>query len=65
MKTIKAKEKNVYGNNLLYPACEVSQMFCDIALSKTLTPHILNIAAKNGYKLEKITLDNPPAFIVI
>lgn len=54
MKELKVKIKNVYGNDLMYPACSESQMFCDIANSKTITDSLKKILEKNGYKITSI-----------
>ena len=33
--------KNVYGEDKVYPACENSRRFAEIAGTKTLTPHTI------------------------
>ena len=54
---IKVRIRNVYGNDVVYPACERSQIFADIAGSKTLTVHTLKKIRKLGitFQLETET----------
>jgi hypothetical protein len=54
MKEIKVRAKNVYGNRTLYPACEDSQLFCDIAGTKTLTANLIAILSKRGWTITEI-----------
>jgi len=54
MKEIKVRVKNIYGNRTLYPACVDSQLFCDIAGTKTLTPSLVAILSKRGWTITEI-----------
>lgn len=54
MKEIRVKSKNVYGNLLLYPNCETSQLFCDIAGTKTLSCSLVTLLVKRGYSIIEI-----------
>jgi hypothetical protein len=51
---IKVRVTNVYGNRTLYPACVDSQLFCDIAGTKTLTPSLVELLSKRGWKITAI-----------
>lgn len=51
---IKVRVKNIYGNRTLYPACVDSQLFCDIAGTKTLTPSLVAILSKRGWTITEI-----------
>jgi hypothetical protein len=44
--------KNVYGNEMIYPANSVAQIFADIARQKTLSRDTLKLAQSLGYKIE-------------
>lgn len=47
--------KNVYGNELIYPACPKSKLFCELLGTKTLTRNqCLKISAL-GYTFRVIT----------
>jgi hypothetical protein len=54
MKEIKVHVKNIYGNRTLYPACADSQLFCDIAGTKTLTPSLVAILSKRGWTITEV-----------
>lgn len=41
--------KNVYGQELIYPACEKSMIFAQIAGDKTLTEKNVNLLKKAGF----------------
>lgn len=43
--------KTVYGNDLIYPACEKSRLFAELAGSKTLTPAALKKIEALGYSV--------------
>jgi len=51
---IKVRAKNVYGKLNLYPACPDSQLFCDIAGTKTLTANLIAILSKRGWTITEI-----------
>ena len=44
--------KNVYGNELIYPANSVAQIFADIARQQTLSRETLRLAKSLGYTVE-------------
>ena len=44
--------KSVYGNEMIYPANSVAQIFADIARQKTLSRETLKLAQALGYKVE-------------
>ena len=54
MKEIKVRAKNIYGNRTLYPACIDSQLFCDIAGTKTLTSSLVALLSKRGWTITEI-----------
>ncbi len=43
--------KNVYGNETIYPACDLSRTFADIAGTKTLTRDTMRHIEKLGYRV--------------
>ena len=46
--------KNVYGNELIYPANEVAMLFCRLTNTKTLSNHALYIAEQLGFKITRV-----------
>jgi hypothetical protein len=50
------KEKSVYGRTLMYPGCDVSNLFAGLIKSKTFTFHDLELIKGLGYKVELIEL---------
>jgi len=51
--------KNVYGNDLTYPACDTSRKFADLLNAKTLTPRAMGIIKSLGYNVRvAIATDN-------
>lgn len=54
MKEIKVRIKNVYGQDLYYPACPESQFFCDIANTVTLKPSTIEILKKHKVKITPV-----------
>jgi hypothetical protein len=51
---IQITAKQVYGNELLYPACDTSTIFCQLVRKKTLDIDDLLKIRKLGYEI-KIT----------
>ncbi len=47
--------KSVYGNDLIYPACDTSKLITELTGTKTLVPHQIKILKKNGFNIEVIT----------
>lgn len=52
MKKVFVAVRSVYGNDLIYPQCEVSQIFADISGKKTLTVEILDLIKRIGFEVE-------------
>ena len=50
-KEIKVKMKNIFGVERIYPACELSDIFCYIARSKTLIPENIEYIKQLGFKI--------------
>ena len=48
---IKVKLKNVYGQDLVYPACSKAKLFAQIAGPTTLTPETLSKIMFLGYEV--------------
>lgn len=51
---IKVMIKNVYGNSLIYPACDVSREFCKLNGSKTITQSMLNTLKLFSVSIERV-----------
>ena len=51
---IQVKIKNVYGNELIYPACKASEAFARIAKKKTLDTYDLNNIRELGFEVKVI-----------
>ena len=49
---ISVEIKNVYGAEKIYPACNTSKLFADIAGTKTLTRSVLQTIKSLGYSIE-------------
>lgn len=43
--------KTVYGNDVIYPACEKSEAFASIAGTRTLTPQVIKQVKALGYEV--------------
>jgi len=52
--TIQFREKNVYGNEMRYPVCEQSKMFCQLSGSKTITDNMLRTLLQFGISAEQV-----------
>jgi hypothetical protein len=46
--------KNVYGNDMVYPACDTARKFADLLNTKTLTPRALEIIKSLGYTVRTV-----------
>jgi hypothetical protein len=60
MKTLKVEIKNVYGKDLIYPACEDSEIFTQLIGQATLGSvdghhQEIELIKKLGYEIEVIT----------
>ena len=51
MLQITLKTKNVYGNELIYPVCEVSHNFARLINKKTFSNYDLKIIESLGYQI--------------
>ena len=52
MKTLKVKIRNVYGQDLVYPACESSKLFAFLTNSRTLSDGARRTIKQLGYTFE-------------
>lgn len=41
--------QNVYGERRIYPVCPTAKAFAEVAGTRTLTPHVINIIKSMGY----------------
>jgi len=53
MKTITITIKYVYGNAVVYPHCDDSRVFAQIAGTKTLTPDTIRLIRLLGYEVKQ------------
>jgi len=53
-KTLKVTVKNVFGNDLVYPYCEQSEIFAILTNSKTLTENAIKWIKTLGYNFEVV-----------
>lgn len=44
--------KNVYGNEQIYPVCQQARLLADLAGTKTLTRHAINLIKALGYTVD-------------
>lgn len=54
MNTIQVTIRNVYGNRLIYPACDTAKTFASMVGRKTLTFTDIEHIKKLGYKVEVV-----------
>ena len=47
--------KNVYGNDIIYPACETSRIFAQMAGQKTLTMRTIMLIKQLGYTVRVVS----------
>lgn len=50
----KIRIKNVYGNDLIYPACDISNQFVRLTGRKTFTKENMEIIKSLGYVIEQV-----------
>ena len=55
--------KNVYGNDLCYPACEEAKIFAGIAGQKTLSTYTITMIEILGYEVNVVAY-NPTTMSV-
>ena len=53
--TIKVEIKNVYGNETIYPVCEIAKVFATLAKQTTLTQREINLIKRLGYTIEVVS----------
>lgn len=58
-KTVTVEVRNVYGNEMVYPACDTSKLFARIANRTTLNASILNDIVSLGYQVKTATTQLP------
>lgn len=52
MITVYVEVKNVYGKELIYPSCPVTEIIASIAKTKTLSDKDVDAIRKLGYEIE-------------
>ena len=52
METLKLMVKSVYGNEMIYPACEKSKLLTALSRKKTLDNRDLELIKSLGYQIE-------------
>lgn len=52
MITVMVSIKNVYGKELVYPACPITEVFAELTKTKTLSDNDIANILKLGYKVE-------------
>ena len=50
-KQILVEVKNIYGHDVVYPACKTARLFADIAGTITLTPFAIGRIKSLGYEV--------------
>jgi len=50
--TITVRITNSYGNQVIYPVCEVSKKLAELAGTKTLTPIAIRLIKDIGYTVK-------------
>lgn len=50
--TIKVRIKNVYGKEMIYPACPKAELFTALLGQETLTRTDINLIKQLGYAIE-------------
>ena len=54
---IKVIVKHLYGKELIYPMCKISNVFADIAKTKTLSIEVLRSLKSIGYTIIEVKND--------
>lgn len=54
--TVNVTIKNIYGQDKIYPACEKSKVFAELAGTTTLTPASIALIKKLGYEVIVISV---------
>jgi hypothetical protein len=52
MKTMTVQIKNVYGNEMIYPVCEIAKKFALLTGKKTLSMNDIRTIKELGYSVE-------------
>ena len=58
---LKVIVKSIYGKELIYPMCKISNVFADIAKTKTLSIEVLRSLKAIGYTITEVKNDTPLA----
>ena len=45
--------EQVYGKLALYPCCPDSELFCELCMTKTFTPHMIDKITALGYEIQR------------
>lgn len=48
--------KTVYGNELIYPVCDMARSLCELANTKTFTESAIRTCKKMGFMFELVIL---------
>ena len=56
MKIIEVQIKSVYGNELIYPVCDVAKLFASFSGKKTLSHADINRIKALGYEIKNVAL---------
>lgn len=51
MKTINVTMKNVYGNNLVYPACNEAMLLAELSGKITFDKRAIDVLKRLGYEI--------------
>ena len=43
-----------YGQRVVLPHCDRSKLFCDMANTKTITPRLIDLIKKLGFRVEVV-----------
>ena len=58
MKEIKVHVIRSYGNDFLYPNCELSNLICELTRRKTIVQRVERILTEFGYTISKEVKDD-------
>lgn len=57
---LRVRLREVYGRPTVYPVNPQAKLLAQLADTKTLTPHALNIARKMGFTVEYVPAQDAP-----
>jgi hypothetical protein len=52
---LKLEQLSVYGRELIYPRCKISEVLARLAGTKTLSQHQVTLLESIGYRIDWIT----------